>query len=254
MANLVPLIRLITHVRDSGANALTTTCSFCFNSLRRANYAMRHDPLVRRRVNSYLHDDFAHRDYEPDPAPYQEYAGELKVLHLLEVLRDSVGFNEIRYAVHRELSHVHAAPYYGCMLLRPAAELELDDPEFPTILSEFLLGCSCGCVEFPLMNECCGSYVGVSQPESSLNPVYRVLTAARLAGANAIVTTCPLCFYNLDHHQRELIERFQSFQPLPVVYFTQLLGLALGVPAEHLGFDEHLVDPRPLLLEKEVTV
>lgn len=252
-ANLIPLVRIFNRVKDTGAGALVTTCSFCFNSLRRANFYMENDPIIRRRVNAYLADDKPRRDYDKEPPqPYAEYRGEVRILHLLEVLRDLVSFRNIRRAVDHELPHIVAAPYYGCMLLRPANELLFDDPESPTIMSDFLRACHCGVAEFPLMNECCGSYVSMPHEHEVLAAVHRIIASARSCGANCLVTTCPLCFYNLDRQQEAVAAAYQEFERMPVFYFTQLLGASLGVPLDKLGFDSHAVNPLPLLTQQEV--
>jgi heterodisulfide reductase subunit B len=131
--------------------------------------------------------------------------------------------------------------------LRPADEIELDDPEMPHIFEDFLAAMGAEPVVHAHRSECCGSYLAVGAPDVAIEASYRILNAARLSGADAIVTSCPLCHYNLDRPQREMVARYGGFQPLPVLYITQILGVALGLDSSDFGFEKHYVDPRPLL-------
>jgi heterodisulfide reductase subunit B len=106
-------------------------------------------------------------------------------------------------------------------------------------------------VDFSHKTECCGSYLTVSAAEATEELAYAILRSARSAGADALVTSCPLCQFNLDYRQGAL-HKHPGYLPMPVLYFTQLLGLALGLDGESYGFEEHYVDPRPLLVEKAI--
>jgi heterodisulfide reductase subunit B len=105
-------------------------------------------------------------------------------------------------------------------------------------------------VEFPYKTECCGAYQTVDQPETVAERTYHIMTSARRQGADLVTVSCPLCAFNLDHRQKETARLYQDFQAMPVLYFTQLLALALGCPEEVQRFDLHLVDPRPVLKAK----
>jgi heterodisulfide reductase subunit B len=145
---------------------------------------------------------------------------------------------------------MRVAPFYGCMLLRPFEEMEFDDKEAPTIFEEFLEAISCEPVDFPYKIECCGAFQSVGAPEVATECAYAILSSALKNGAEAVTTTCPLCQFNIDSMQREIRERHNDFPGIPVIYFTQLLGLALGLPIEKLDFHRNDVDPRPLLRDK----
>jgi hypothetical protein len=134
----------------------------------------------------------------------EEYEGNVRTVHLLEVLRDDIGFDALAQRVTKRLDGLKVAPYYGCLLLRPAEEMGFDDPDRPTILERFLASLGCEVVDFPHKTECCGSFVTVSSPETATECSARILETAAKLGAEMLVVSCPLCQYNLDRAQREV--------------------------------------------------
>jgi heterodisulfide reductase subunit B len=215
---------------------LVTLCSICYNVLKRTARFLREHEEKRERINLFIE---------------EEYRPELRVLHLLELLRAEPGFVAVGERVQKPLDGLRIAPYYGCLLLRPQDEIELDDPDDPAILGDLLAVLGCEVVDFPLKTECCGSYLTVSAAEATQELSYAILRSAQSAGAEAVVTSCPLCQFNLDYRQAAMRKR-PGFVSMPVLYFTQLLGLALGLDGVGYGFEEHAVDPRPLLVEKAI--
>ncbi|MDZ7261444.1 MAG: CoB--CoM heterodisulfide reductase iron-sulfur subunit B family protein, partial [candidate division KSB1 bacterium] len=207
-------IRNLVRVRDKGESRMVTLCSMCYNTLKRANLFMMSDELKHRRINAFLDNE----------VPYN---GDVKVLHLLELLRDEVGFDEVRHKVKKPLVGLKVAPYYGCLLLRPQ-EVGLDNLENPTVLEDLLESLGAEVVRSPLKTECCGAYQTVNNPELVAELVHRILSAALAQGAEAMVTSCPLCQFNLDRRQLEIMQRYIGFREIPVLYFTQLMALALG--------------------------
>ncbi len=245
-------IRVLRQVREEGGDVIVTTCSFCYAVLKRANRAFQTDAMKRRRVNAYLKDDI-----KIDPSTKErttglpDYNGEVKVLHLLEYLRDSVGAPKIQSRLKRDLKGLAVAPYYGCRLLRPHKEMGVDEPDSPHIFEGFLETLGCTAVDYPFKQECCGSYLSVSLPAAATEASYRVLRSARMNGAAAIAVTCPLCFYNMDHRQAAIKETFLDFAGLPVLFFTQLLAWALGLDKADLGLGEHAVPADDLFKESQ---
>jgi len=254
IANLIAQTRLLIKTRDAGYEALVTTCPFCFSTLRRANLSIREDELKRKRINTYLAEDLRQRDYETPPPPYRQYTGDIGVLHLLEWFRDTVGFDRIKRTCINPLKGMKVVPFYGCQLLRPAEELAMCDPENPTILEEFLEATGADVLDFPPRIDCCGSYLSVAKPEAAMRASYKILDAAKRIGADAIVVTCPLCFFNLDDLQPEMMKHYPEFRPIPVLYFTQLLALAMNAPVDKLGLESHKIDPRPLVEKYSVNI
>lgn len=228
---LVAPTRILASARAAGR--LLTLCSFCYNTLKRTNRALGMDAERRRKVTTFLEDD---------------YDAGVQPVHLLEVLRDDIGFDALAARVERRLTGLKVAPYYGCLLLRPADEMRLDDPERPSILERCLASLGCQVVHFSHKTECCGSFVTVSTPEAAAACSRPILEAAARQGAELLAVSCPLCQYNLDRAQRVAANRGRGSQ-LPVLYFSQLLALALGCDEACLHLEDHGVDPRPRLAE-----
>ncbi len=246
--NLIAPSRILKSVRDSGSDILITICDFCYNTLKRTNFSIKSDEITRKRVNAFLSDDTPERDYlEKDDSPWVDYTGEVRVIHLMEYLRDMLGYGKITDVLQKPLRGLKIAPYYGCVMLRPEKEIQLDNPENPSIIEDFITALDAEPVNYPYRTECCGSYLSVSSPDASTRLSYRILTSARENGAEAIVVSCPLCFYNLDSRQKAITEAYSDFKPLPIFYFTQLLSVALGVECSRQGFEKHYVDVTPVL-------
>lgn len=249
--NLVAQIRILSDVRAEGNDRVTTTCAFCYNTLKRANKAIINDPIKRQRMNAFLRDDKRIPEYDKETVyDFKDYNGETGVVHFLEILRDDIGFEELSNKVTKRLEGLKVAPYYGCQLLRPPEEMDLDDPENPSILENFLQSLGCEVVNFPFKSECCGSYLSLSAPDAATRASHTILRSALKNGAEAITLSCPLCYYNLDRRQTNILEQFLDFTTLPVFFFTQLLALALGADDSVMGWDKHHIDPTPLLREK----
>lgn len=228
--------RIIINAEKEG-DKLTTLCSFCYNVLKRTNDVLKNDEQKTAKICEFLEED---------------YKGNIKVLHFLEIIRDEIGFNDLKEKIKRNLGGLKVAPYYGCQILRPASVLKLDDPENPKILDDFLATLGCDVVDFPFKVECCGSYQIVNQEVKDvvLGCSYNILNSAVKNGAEAIALTCPVCYFNLDKKQEEMAQKFSDFKPIPILYFTELLGLALDVDKKLFDFEKHFIDPRPLLIEK----
>lgn len=200
----LPSVRALNAAKEQGQD-LVAVCSACYHVLKRVNHDMASDADIQSRANNYMQLS----------TPYQ---GETRVLHYLEVLRDEVGFGELKRKVIKPLTGRKIGAYYGCLLLRPSSVLAFDDPENPTILEDFLRAIGAEPVLYPYRNECCGGYISLKDGDMSKNMCRRVAESARGFQAECLVTACPLCKYNLDKDGT-----------LPVYYFTELLAEALGV-------------------------
>lgn len=233
--HLAPIRNLI-RVQSENGTAVTTLCSMCFNTLKRANLLLKEDPEKKDKINAFM--------YEED-----DYRGGVEVLHLLEIFRDKVGFESIREKVTNPLRGLRASPYYGCLLLRPE-EVGIDRAESPTVLEDLLESIEAEPTDNPYKTECCGSYQTVDKTDVVMEKTRAIISSAARNRGQCVVVSCPLCFFNLDRRQRDLAERETDTVLLPVLYFTQLLALALGLGAEVCGFDKHVIDPRPLLSSK----
>lgn len=186
--------------------ALVTVCSACHNVIKQTNHVMQTDSAFADKVNRYMADE----------TPYD---GSTTVYHYLELLRDVVGFDTLKEKVVNPLNSQKIAAYYGCLLLRPNSVMQMDDPENPKIIEDFIRAIGGEPVIYPYRNECCGGYVTMESPELAKKKSTSVTDSAKNAGADKIVTACPLCRYNLEKNGSEI----------PVVYLTELLAEALGI-------------------------
>jgi heterodisulfide reductase subunit B len=243
-------VRNLSYASRVG-DKVVTLCSFCYNVLRRSNNVVRTDPEKREKANLFLRADTEVRE-NIESYTHEDYVGQVDVLHYLEMLRDVIGYEKVAASVTKKLEGLRVAPYYGCMLLRPKKEMKFDDPEQPTIFEDFLETLGCDVVDFPMKTECCGGFQVVSDEELAVSCSQTVVVSALKGGADIIVTTCPLCRYNLDRHQEKMAASVKGFRKVPVVYFTQLLGVALGLSREHLDFSDNTVDPTTVLAEKSL--
>ncbi|MBI5286251.1 MAG: CoB--CoM heterodisulfide reductase iron-sulfur subunit B family protein [Deltaproteobacteria bacterium] len=218
-------------------DTVTTLCSVCYNVLKRTNKVMRDNKEKREAINSFIEEN---------------YDGGVKVVHFLETLRDRVGFDKVKSAVKRPMKGLKVGAYYGCMLLRPFEDIGIDDPEAPTIFEDLLRALGCEPVEFPSKIECCGAHLVMGNEDVVTRLSGNVLSSARGMGAQVVVTSCPLCQYNLERGQKRLSEGDSGNARMPVLYFTQLLGLTLGQDDGLLGLGKNMFDIRPLLKEKGI--
>ena len=233
-------IRNLIRVKEQKDTRVVTLCSMCYHTLKRANKLVQEDNEKLDKLNNLM--------YREDV----KYGGEVEVLHLLEILKNEVGFSQIAKKVKVPLKETKVAPYYGCLLLRPP-EVGLDDAENPTILKDFLESIGAEVINYPYETECCGSYHTVVNVDLVVERTHDILSSAINQGAEAIVLSCPLCGFNLDNRQKEIKEKFSDFKNIPVFYFTQLLALSLGLEEKVCRFDLNFVDPRPLLKSKHLT-
>lgn len=211
IATKLSSVRALNEAKEKGQD-LVTLCSACHHVIKRVNDDMRNVEDIRTRANNYMQLD------EP-------YAGETNVLHYLEVLRDRVGFDELKKKVVNPLKGRKIGAYYGCLLLRPSTVLAFDDPENPQIIEDFIRAIGAEPVVYPYRNECCGGYISLKEKEMSGRMSCNIVDSAAGAGAEMLITACPLCMYNLNK---------SGSGKIPVYYFTELLAEALGVKEEAL--------------------
>lgn len=207
IATKLSSVRALNAAKEKGQD-LVTMCSACHHVIKRVNDDMRNVEDIRTRANNYM-------------GLEEPYAGETEVYHFLEVLRDQLGFEELKKYVTNPLTGKKIGAYYGCLLLRPSKVLAFDDPENPTILEDFIRAIGAEPVIYPYRNECCGGYISLKEKKMATNMCDNIMVSAAGFGAEMLITACPLCMYNLNKSGK-----------LPVVYFTEILAEALGVKEE----------------------
>jgi heterodisulfide reductase subunit B2 len=212
---------------------VATPCSGCFATLNKTNHYYHEYPSVRAVINSAL------------AAGGMEYHGTTKVRHLLDIMVNDYG-EIIRNKVLKPLTGLKIAPYYGCQLVRPKG-YSFDDPENPVTLDNLCHWIGATPVVFQYKVKCCGGSLMGTKQDLALRMSYNLLKSAQANGADILITTCPLCQMNLDAFQGKINKAYNKNFKLPVVYFTQLLGLALGIPANELALDLSIVPVEPTL-------
>lgn len=204
IASKLPSVRALNDAKQKGQD-LVAVCSACYHVLKRVNDDMANVADIQTRANNYM-------------ALETPYKGETNVLHFLEVLRDRVGFDELKKKVVNPLTGRKIGAYYGCLLLRPSNVMAFDDPENPTILEDFIRALGATPVVYPYRNECCGGYISLKEKALAASMCDKITSSAAGFQADCLVTACPLCKYNLGKSGK-----------LPIVYFTELLAEALGI-------------------------
>lgn len=172
------------------------------------------------------------------------YAGKADVKHPLEVLVKDVGFDAVKAKVSRKLTGLKVACYYGCQLVRPFTDF--DDPDYPTTLDDLTRTTGAEPVNFSGKTRCCGGSLTGTIEEVGIRLNYILLKEAKRKGADVISTICPLCQFNLEALQDKMVKKYKEDVRMPILYFSQLLGLALGIPKEDLGFSRSIVNLKPM--------
>ncbi len=214
----------------NGVHTVVAPCSACYLNLSKADYNLQEDEALAEHVNDALEAGGLH--YTP---------GNLEIRHLLDILVYDLGLEAIKSKVTRPLTGLRVAPYMGCMVSRPDYTHRLSDPEHPVELDLLLKVLGAEVIDFPLKTHCCGGHMPQISPDTAFELIRRLLAAADQYKADVIATICPMCQMNLDAYQGEANRHFGTKYHVPVVFFTQLVGLALGLEAEELGFGTELV-------------
>jgi len=230
LAAQVGSVRNLAKASQLG-DRLVTLCAACHNVLKRVQNRLDQpgNEVESERLKTFVDEKFEHP---------------VRVLHYLEVLKLDIGFDAIKSKVVRSLAKLKVASYYGCLMVRPKEVLEFDDPENPQIMDDLMRALGAEPTRFDFKAECCGGYLVVNRRDVAKTASNRILDNAKAWGAEAIVTTCPLCQYNLDKL------RVVTEGSLPVFYFTQLLGLAVGLTQDELGLEHNAGDPAAFLKAK----
>jgi heterodisulfide reductase subunit B len=216
-------VRDLIRAMEQGADKLVTLCSMCYNTLARANLLMRNDEVKRKTINDFMDEE-------------KDYRGEVEVVHFLNLLRDEIGWDQLRSKIKVPLEGLKLAPYYGCTLLRPQ-NVSIEPPGSPQIFKDFLEVLGAEVLDFPASTSCCGSYQILANPDAAEAVAASILEGAMNAGAEALVLCCPLCEFNLAKKQGDLLHKAMFAKEVPTYYFTQLLAIALGLGGEVCRFD-----------------
>jgi len=229
-------LALAAKQNDNGRTTLVAPCSACFLNLSKCDSYMSKDAPLTTKINDAL--DAGGLQYEP---------GTVTSKHLLDVIVNDVGYETVAAQVEKPLYGLKLAPYYGCLLTRPSFQGAYDDPEYPTTLDKLLRVLGAEVVDYPVKAQCCGGHMTQISEEIAMRMIRILLKNAIDNGADAIVATCPMCQLNLDAYQHNVNSYFGTNYQIPIIYFTQLMGVAFGMDADDLGFGQEFVSAKPAL-------
>lgn len=221
---------------QNGLEKLVAPCSACYLNLKKTDKNMGKYPEINQKVNTAL--GAGGLQYQP---------GSLSIHHLFEIIIREVGLETIQEQVKKPLHGLRVAPYYGCLVPRPAGKDSFDDPEHPTSMDELLTVLGATVVDFPLKSQCCGGHLTQISDLTAFELIRRLLKNADDNGADIISTLCPMCQLNIDAYQGGVNSHFKTKYKLPIVYFTQLMGLAFGFPENELGFGREIISTKTAL-------
>jgi heterodisulfide reductase subunit B len=234
---------LALAAKQDNSGQLVAPCSACFLNLNKTEHYLTDSPELAAKVNIALEAGGLH--YDP---------GKLHIRHLLDVVVNDIGYNAIAEKVTKPLKGLRIAPYYGCMIVRPTFNNGFDDQEYPDTLDKLMSVLGATVVDYPMKAHCCGGHMTQISQSTGLELIRQLLQNAADYQADAIVTLCPMCQLNLDVYQIDVNKYFKTNYKIPVLYFTQMMGLAFGMSANELGIGKEFIDARPALAKIGVEV
>jgi heterodisulfide reductase subunit B len=205
---------------------LVAPCNACFHNLAKANKMLKENEDLMKRVNDVMD---------------SPYGGKAEIRHLLDIIVNEVGLETVAKNVTKPLKGLKVVPYYGCLIVRPTEVAKFDDQENPQSLDNLLKALGAEVLPFSMKVKCCGASLVVGDEELAFQLTKKILEAAKDVGANCVAVTCPLCSTNLDAYQSKIESRYNVKLGLPVLYFTQIMGLAMGINPKELGLGKNMV-------------
>ncbi len=212
-----------------GLTDVVAPCASCFARLKTAMYEANEDAEIAGQISEALE----------KPLPKS-----MNVLNPIEIFCNQQGLAE---AVTKQLPELKVVCYYGCLLTRPSKVMQFDECEYPMAMDELLRSMGIETLDWSYKTECCGGALAMTRTDVVLKLTHDILEEAKAVGANAIAVSCPLCHVNLDTRQTEVEQEYGVQYGLPIFYFTQLMGLAMGIAGDKLGLQKHFVSTDGLL-------
>jgi succinate dehydrogenase / fumarate reductase cytochrome b subunit len=215
-----------------------TICNVCTLNLRQANWQLKGDDALRERINANL-----------EAVGVPPYSGRVEVRHFLWLIAEGEGYERLRQVAHRGLKGLKVAPFYGCQILRPSKLLGFEDPDRPWSLERIIEACGGEAIDYPAKIKCCGFPIIQAREEVALGELIQPIEQSIEAGADVMVTPCPLCHLSLDAWQQKLEASTGKRYQMPILHLSQLIGVAAGLEESELQFKRHIV-PVTAVLEK----
>jgi len=227
LAAALPVNELAKVEQDMKLDAVAVPCAACYSRFKTGAHEVADDAQTASDVRAVVG---------------RAYNGGVTVQNLIDVYHDAVGLDELAAKVTRPFAGLKIACYYGCLLTRPPKVTLADDPEYPMHMDEVVKAIGCTPVDWNYKTDCCGASLALTEQQIVDDLVTRILKDAKACGAEAVSVACPLCQVNLDGRQTEIMRTDKAWQPIPVVFLSQLVGRALGLSEKELGLKKHLID------------
>jgi heterodisulfide reductase subunit B len=239
--------RNLSIAKDMGFDTVMAPCNGCYHNLKKAEYVLANDDASRE-VNTRLATKAGHTDYQ---------SGDVTTIHALDWIKEGIGEEDLKSRVKNSLKGLKIANYYGCMYTRPRHIFpekdqgpDSESTSKPHFMDDLLAAAGAENVEYPLKTACCGGAHTLSDSDTSTKLVLNLLETAEACGADVIATECPTCHSGLEMHQMRAEKVFGRKTNVKILYFTQLLGIALGLSPRKVGVHENMSESRDLLREK----
>ena len=226
--------RILSYAEATGCDTLMTVCNVCTLNLRQANHQLKIDEDLRARVNDNLE--------QVGVAPY---SGSVEVMHFLWLVAGE-SFDKLQTVAHKGLKGLKIAPFYGCQILRPSKLMGFEDPDKPSSLERIIEACGGEAIDYPAKIKCCGFPIIQAREDTALAELIQPIEQAMEAGADAMVTPCPLCHLSLDAWQSKLKKQTGRDFKMPILHLSQLVGVAAGLTDSELKFKRHVVSVGPV--------
>jgi heterodisulfide reductase subunit B len=225
----------LAYIERLGYDEVAVPCAACFSRFKFAVHDMERFPELRQEVDEEL--GYAYQDT-------------VKINHILDSMLERVGTEKIASMVEKPLAGLRVVCYYGCLMTRPKTVTGAEHHEYPMEMDQLLTALGADVLDWNFKTDCCGNNLTLTETEVALKLTQRILHDAKAVGAEVVVVACPLCQANLDARQDQIAADFEEELGMPILYYTQLMGVALGVDPKSLHLNSHFLDPRPLLKEK----
>jgi heterodisulfide reductase subunit B len=209
---------------------LVAPCSACYKNMFFTQVHLNHDPDLKEHINAALEEDDL------------QFTGTNNVHHLIDLYVNEIGLEKVKKTVKQPLEGLRVAPYYGCQILRPRKDHE--EVENPTFFEDLIASIGATPIDYPLKMKCCGGSLLITSRPAAFSMVHNLLKNAVDNDVDVIATACPLCQVNLECYQHQVNREYNTHFSVPVVYFTQLIGLALGIPPKRLGLGKEFISPK----------
>jgi len=227
LATALPINELAKVEQDMKLGAVAVPCAACYSRFKTGAHEVSEDAQTADDVRAVVG---------------RAYGGGVTVQNLVDVYHHAVGLEELAAKVTRPFGGLRIACYYGCLLTRPPKVTLAEDPEYPTHMDAVVKAIGCEPVDWNYKTDCCGASLALCEQDIVIDLVRKILTNAKACGAEAVVCACPLCQVNLDTRQAGVKAKDAAWQEIPILYLSQMVGRAIGVPESKLGLKKHMVD------------